>query len=254
MKKLLLISIWLIPLLANSQDLIILRNGTNLKCKITRTDSVSIFFSFQRNNQEVASFIGKNEVRSYSQFLPSDTLVKSDKGPLPSQEFVLDTTPYVRDDNRWNNLITYSGKYGIAASGWSLQYYGYTIHKDKRWIVPCVFEYEKLVMNENYVNDYYYQAARLNYMMAGISPFRRLNDYFYFNLGFRVAFGNERLTNRSGQMTNGFLFGAALSEGIYFIPKSNFGITCGLGFYEKAFYSKFYPQDLGFRWELGLKF
>lgn len=91
--------------------------------------------------------------------------------------------------------------------------------------------------------------------MAGLSPLRKLNDYFYANLGFQLLFGSEELIDgTSGGKSTNTVFGIAPHQGLVFIPKANFGITFGLGIYEKLLTSQVYQNDLGIKLEIGVKF
>lgn len=256
MKKLLLISLVLIPLLVNSQDLIILRNGQRINCKIDKIDSLNIFYNFLKGERNIASFIEKNEIRSYQLNYEAE----SAKNPsdlnqtIKNNSVIIDTSVYVKNINKWTNLITFSKKYGTHATGWSLQYYGYVSKNNQRWIIPCVIEFEKFAIKQDYFGQSNYQSAKMSYLMAGISPFRRLNDYFYINIGMQLVIGDEQLKDFYNQESNHTIFGIAPSQGIYLIPKSNFGITCGVGLYEKLLTSEVYQNDIGFKFEIGIKF
>jgi len=48
-----------------SQDIIRLKSGDILKCKITKTDSVNIYFELEKNHKQVNTFIGQEKVLSY---------------------------------------------------------------------------------------------------------------------------------------------------------------------------------------------
>lgn len=256
-RKLILLFILFMPLLAISQDLIIFRNGEKLNCKITKTDSLSIYYNIRKNDRIIDSFVEKNEIRSYqiNNNDNSDSIKVYSLGSKSNNKIVvLDTTVYVKSFNKWINLITYSQKYGIHATGWSVQYYGYILKNDSKWIIPVLFGVEGFSINPDYFNQFNYQSARINYYLAGLSPFRKLNDYFYANIGFQLLFGTEELIDfHNGESTNS-VFGIAPFQGIMFIPKSNFGITVGLGVYEKLLTSRFYQNDIGIKLEIGIKF
>jgi hypothetical protein len=256
MKKLLLLILVLTPFLSKSQDLIVFRNGDKVNCKITKVDSLNIYYNFQKGERSISSYVAKNEIRSYQLFNKQDSLSSHNDSikTIQNSPVIIDTSVYVKHSFKWINMITYSQKYGIHANGWALQYYGYVLKKDSKWIFPCVFGLESFTINTNYFSQFNYQSANISYWMAGISPFRKLNDYFYINLGLQLLVGSEQLKDFNNNESDNVIFGIAPSQGIYFIPKSKFGITLGLGLYEKLLTSEVYQNDLGFRFELGIKF
>ena len=89
--------------------------------------------------------------------------------------------------------------------------------------------------------------------MPGICALRKLNDYCWFNLALQIPVGSEVLIDFYGKKTDNIFFGIEPSQGLYFIPKS-FGITFGIGLYEKFLTSEVYKSDFGFKAELGVKF
>jgi hypothetical protein len=254
-RKLILLTIVFMPLLAISQDLIILRNGEKINCKITKTDSLSVYYNIQKKNRMIDSFVEKNEIRSYQiNDIANTDSTRVQALSSKNKTVILDTTVYVKSFNKWINLITYSQKYGIHASGWSMQYCGYILKNDSKWIIPVTVGIEDFQINQDYFNQFNYQAARMNYYMAGISPIRKLNDYFYVNVGFQLIFGTEQVVDGNYGESMNSVFGIAPFQGIMFISKSNFGICVGLGIYEKLLTSMFYQNDIGVKLEIGVKF
>ncbi|RKY47374.1 MAG: hypothetical protein DRP88_04610 [Candidatus Neomarinimicrobiota bacterium] len=155
---------------------------------------------------------------------------------------------------QWNSLLTFNKTFGINATGWGLSYYRYTKTGMSNWIIPWVVSIENFTINTDYFSQFEYQEAKLNYWMPGISAFKKLNDNFYANLTFLIPIGNETLTDFNGKETENFLIGLAPTQGIYFIPKSNSGITFGIGIYECLLTSEVYKSDFGFKAEIGIKF
>ncbi len=256
MKKLILLILVLFPIFANSQDLIILRNGERIDCTITKIDSLNIFYNFLKDGRNISSFTEKNEIRSYQLHSDADSATNpSDLNMnLKNNPVIVDTSVYIKNINRWNNLITFSKMFGTRATGWSLQYYGYVSKNNQRWFIPCVFEFERFAIKQDYFEQFNYQSARISYWMAGISPFIRLKDYFYINTGIQLVMGDEQLMDLNNQESNRTIFGITSSQGVYFISKSNFGIICGVGLYEKLLSSEVFQNDIGFKLEIGIKF
>ena len=243
-------------LLVHSQDLIILRTGDSLKCKITKVDSLSVFYAIRKNDRKIDSFIEKNEIRSYqiNGIADSKTDDQAARSNRNNQLVVLDTTAYVKKVTKWINLITYTQKYGVHAYGWEIQGYGYLLKNDSKWILPITYGIEVLKINFDYFIQSGYQSVRMNYYMVGISPLRKLNDYFYAKIGLQLMLGSESLENYNGSGSTNEIFGLAPSQGLMFIPKSKIGICIGVGIHEKLLSSAFYQNDIGINLEIGLKF
>lgn len=255
-KKCILLYVLFIAMSASSQDLITFKNGDTLNCKITRTDSLSVYYRFTKNNKAIDSYLGKSELRSY-QLGNNDGVFHDSVSTtnIKSQHtVVLDSTVYVKKVTKWVNLVTYMQRYGVNANGWSLQYYGYILKSDSKWILPCTFGIEEFTMKQGYFDNLNYQTARINYYMIGISPLRRLNDNFYIKVGCQLLIGCEQLVDFDNATKNNSIVGIAPFQGLVYVPKSNFGLVIGLGFNEKLLSSKVYKSDFGLALELGLKF
>lgn len=256
MKKFVLITLFFASILVKAQDLIVFRNGDTVSCKIMKVDSLNLYYNFQRGNRAITSFVDKKEIRSYRLNSQTDSIRKQDDAikPARSNEVIIDSSAYIKPSRKWINLITYSQKYGVHATGWVLQYYGYVLQNDSKWIIPCSIGLEGLNLNSEYFSKYDYRSVNMNYYLVGISPFRKLNNCFYLNLGLQLIGGTEQLTDYDGSQHVNSIFGVAPMQGLYYIPKSDFGLTIGLGIYEKLLTSEVYKNDLGIKLEIGVKF
>jgi hypothetical protein len=255
MRFLILTLLSLITLTSYSQDLIILRNGEQIDCKITKVDSTIIHYDFFKGERKLSSYVAKNDIRSYN-IKATDTIPESDSDILliPDNTVIIDTTEFIKETNKWINLITYSQRYGLHADGWSVQYYGYNLRNTSKWTIPILFAIEGFTIHTDYFSQFDYQSVNMSYFMAGISPFYKLNDNFFLNLGANIIFGEETLTDFYATESSNTFFGFSPSQGIYFIPKSKVGITLGLSVYEKILSSEVYKNDLGVKLEIGIKF
>ena len=81
---LVIIVLTLFPILAKSQDRILLKDGREIICHITSVDSININFTMLRNNRTIETMIKVSDVRfvSLSQELP----VTSEKNQIPVKE------------------------------------------------------------------------------------------------------------------------------------------------------------------------
>lgn len=228
-----------------AQDFIKLRNGQEINCKITRQDSTVIFYEFTKGDRTLSSFVSRSDIREYrfsaEQPVADSSSVKTLKSPLT---VVVDTTAFVRETNKWLSMITFSRIYGITSNGWSVQYQGYNIIGSTRWSIPIVFGVESFMVYPDYMST----NSTLTYMKAGISPIYRITDRIHLNLGCNILYGN------TGDDGEDIFFGFNPSEGIYYVPKSKFGIVVGLGLYQKLLSTTLYTGDVGVKLEIGIKF
>jgi len=150
-------------------------------------------------------------------------------------------------------LLTYSNKQGINATGFAISFYKY-LNKDRNgWIIPIILSVDIIKIKPDYFKQFDFQSAKLSYYLPGICAFKKLDNYFWFNLGLQMPIGSEILTHYNGNKTSNFILGLAPMQGFYFIPKST-GITFGIGLYEKILISEVYKSDLGLKVEIGTKF
>lgn len=225
-----------------AQDFIKLRNGQEINCKITRQDSTVIFYEFTKGDRTLSSFVSRSDVREYkiyAEYSVADSIsVNTLKTP---HTVVVDTTAFVRETNKWLSMITFSRMFGITSNGWSVQYQGYNIVGSTRWSIPIVFGVESFLVYPEYIST----NSTLTYMKAGISPIYRITDKIHLNLGCNILYGNTG---------DDVFFGFNPSEGIYYVPKSKFGIVVGLGLYQKLLSTTLYTGDVGVKLEIGIKF
>lgn len=255
MRLLILTLLSLISMTIYPQDLIILRNGEQIDCKITKVDSAIVHYDFYKGERKLSSFANKDNIRSYKinskEGIPENSI---DVHQIPDNTVIMDTTKYVKENNKWINLITYSQRYGLHADGLSVQYYRYNLRNTSKWAIPILFGFERFTIHTDYFSQFDYQSVNMSYSLAGISPFYKLNDNFFLKIGANIIFGEEELTDLYGMINSNTFFGFSPSQGIYFIPKSKVGITLGLSVYEKLLSSEVYKNDVGIKLEIGLKF
>ncbi|WP_010662287.1 hypothetical protein [Marinilabilia salmonicolor] len=240
-----------------AQDQITKRDGEQINCNITKVDEQVIYYDFHRDDRKFSSFIPLTEVRSYqrgSEGNVADSLDSNIDVEGKVNEVLVDTTDYVEEVDEWINLAVYSQRIGANATGWGVDYYGYNLTSRSRWVLPLVVGIEGFDIRPDYFNKSGYYMAEMSYMTFGISPLYHLGDKFYLNLGVRLIYGEEELTDFSGDVSSNIFFGLNPSQGIVFIPESKFGVTLGIGIYEKVLSSNVYNNDVGVTFQLGIKF
>ena len=142
----------------------------------------------------------------------------------------------------------------MHAKGWSVQYYAYALKNTSKWVIPIVVGIERFEISTDYFSQFDYQSVNMSYFLAGISPFYKINDNLFLNLGVNIMLGEEELIDFSGKETSHTFFGFSPTQGISFIPKSKVGLTFGISVYEKLLSSEVYKSDIGLKLELGIKF
>ena len=66
MRKIILFLLLLISVISFAQDVIKLRNGESINCKITNVDSTIVYYDFYRAERKMSSFVAINDISSYS--------------------------------------------------------------------------------------------------------------------------------------------------------------------------------------------
>jgi hypothetical protein len=255
MRKFLMYLLMIVPLYANSQDVIVLRNGTRVDCKITRIENNTLYYDFFKGDRKLSTYIAISDVRSYT-IHEEEPAGENVQGALMMQNNVvhIDTTRYVKVRSQWINLVTFSPKFGINSLGASLQYTGYNVRSDSRWSIPILFGFERFSISQDYFERTGYQQASMSYMTAGLKPFYKINDNFFLNFGILFVMGEENLMGNYAREENNTFFGITPSQGIYFIPSAKSGITLGFSLFQKAISSNVYKSDFGLSLEIGVKF
>lgn len=174
---------------------------------------------------------------------------------IATTEQIDSTIIEARKSIKIRSIVTFSKTLGINASGWGLNYHGY-VNKDEqnKWLIPYTISIENATINTDLFNGTDYQSFELGYFVFGLTGLKKINDILYFQLQGRIPVGNERLTDFSQNEKSNFIIGFGASQGIMLIPKSKFGIVLSAGFYETLLTSELYKNDIGFKFELGLKF
>lgn len=254
MRTILLIIVLLASYVAHSQDVISLRDGRHIDCKITVVDSTHIYYDFVNGDRVISSYMEKNRVISYQTSLSDKEKIGSGENEPQQKVVVLGNSDYVEETFQWNNLITYSQRYGLRAKGWSIQYYGYGIKSTSNWSIPMIVGFEIFDIYPGYFSQLDYESMNLGYAKVGISPFYKLHESILINLDLQALFGQEYLTNLHGQESSSLVFGIAPSQGIYFVSKTKYGLVAGMSVYERLLSSEVYKSDIGIRLEIGIKF
>lgn len=249
-----LIVLFNLPFLLKAQDIITLRNGEKIECKITKVDSTAVFYDFFKGDRKLSSFTALTDVQKYQLSKQEAGSAKDTLQGYAAETVVVDTSKYVKETQKWVNLLTYSQRFGVHAKGWSVQYYGYNFRNTAKWFIPVVFGFESFDIDPGYFAESGYNYANISYLNAGISPFYKMNDFLFLNLGVQLIVGEEELQDSGGKESNRSLFGISPSQGFYFIPESKAGLALGISVYEKLMSSKVYKNDIGVKLELGIKF
>src|SRR5208337_1891792 len=101
------------------------------------------------------------------------------------------------------------------ANGGSLFYYGFNTIDIGKWDYAALIGIEWFDIHSDYFRQFNYQSASMVYWLPGMCFFKRLDNYFYLNLGLQVPLGTEQLTDHSGNQSSNFVVGISPYEGLF---------------------------------------
>ncbi len=181
----------------------------------------------------------------------SDTYVNRQTLANPSEFEKLSITK--RDPLlKWTNIISYKRIRGKHTEGWGISYIGFS--ENKKLILPFIYSFDKYRIKPGSLKNSNYESANYFTPSFGIEFYYKLFPRVYTNISLQVPVGIERLRDNNGKKSNNFIIGIASSQGLLFIPKSDFGLVFGAGIYQKAQTSKIYKTDFGVEFTVGIKF
>ncbi len=154
------------------------------------------------------------------------------------------------------NLLAVGHFRSRKVTGWSADYFHLRepIPEGKGWFIPYQFRFERFRIEEADFLAIEYIEARLNYGFVGVSPFRRIIGNLYLGLSFKLIVGGESLTDTFDRDSFNLLLGVASSQGLYWIPRKDYGLVLSVGLYERLLSSQVYRRDIGLQLSAGLKF
>ena len=156
----------------------------------------------------------------------------------------------------WKKLVLLSKFYGINSEAVKVHAYSNNNRKipAREWIFPWAIGLEQSEIKKKVFSETNYKSYSSMYFSIGRNGFKHFRNNIFFNGMLSIGLGNEKLTSFSNEKTNQFLFGLEASQGLLFIPKSQFGLVLGLGVFEKVFTSKIYSFDAGIQITAGIAF
>ena len=240
MRKYFSLLVFFITVTAYSQDIIVLKDGTRISCKIVKRDSAGVFYNFVQGGEVIPAFRQAGDIQECR--FNGDSVSKRKSGAAGIQ----DTSGNVR---KLYVIWTGARKYGVNTTGWSIQWYVYKADNFQKWIVPFFLEIDKLEIRQHYLEGSDYQWVEAKYLTMGVSPFRKLSDSFHFNVGLHTVMGWE---TSSKTTENNIIIGLGSTQGIYYIAKSHAGLTFGIALYEKVLTSEYLRNDFGIKLEFGV--
>lgn len=122
------------------------------------------------------------------------------------------------------------------------------------WKVPFMLGIERFTLKASYVSQNEWQPLDIRYRLPGLAVFRRIKGPFFGGMVFTVPLGSERAMNvLTGQQVDRDFAGVIPALGLYHLPE-NKGVVLGLRLNRLFLNTLSYRNDLGLRFELGLKF
>ena len=99
-----------------------------------------------------------------------------------------------------------------------------------------------------------YQSVTKTQGTLGLSGYKPIASQWLLNIEVDAILGNEILVDLFNRRDERFVFGIGSSQGIIFIPSSQWGIVLQAGIYQDIVNSKLYTFDVGMHFGAGLKF
>jgi hypothetical protein len=156
---------------------------------------------------------------------------------------------------KWNSLLTFTKNFGFNFPGWGLTHYGYINGNESEWMVPWVLSFENYqLISESSEESYFRKKGAFN-LGIGVAAFKKLNGKSHLNFTFLIPIeGRSSPELGRNKDFEDYLLGLYMTQGIFFVPESDFGITFGVGIFERFLRSDHYRNDVGFKIEIGIKF
>jgi len=120
--------------------------------------------------------------------------------------------------------------------------------------VPYSLSIENSTINPDLFKNTNYQSLSMGYFIVGITGLRKITDIIYFQLQGKLPIGNETLIDFYQNKKTNFIIGLNSTQGFVLIPSVKYGLTLSAGIYETFLTSEIYKNDIGFKFEAGIKF
>lgn len=173
-------------------------------------------------------------------------------------------TETTKKEPQFISLLTVQGLIGKNIRGLGANYTGFSYKPTGRFFTGFSLGYE----SANFATTDKNLNIRISSGQLGLRFMGKLSQQFYVNIGIMGLFGKEKIERTIKLPSGGFapspapftqiekntVLGFAPSQGIFFVPKENAGITIGLSFYQRLFNSEYYSYDIGGMLSIGLKF
>ena len=156
--------------------------------------------------------------------------------------------------HNWNNIISVSKMEGTHTSGLQFSYLKNTNYWWNDWLIPLSFGFQTKEIQEDTFLESPYQSVTKTQGTLGLSGYKPITTQWLLNIEVDAILGNEILVDLFNQRDERFVFGFGSSQGIIFVPSSQWGIVLQAGIYQDIVNSKLYTFDVGVHFGAGLKF
>ena len=154
----------------------------------------------------------------------------------------------------WNNIISVSKMEGTHTSGLQFSYLKNTNYWWNDWLIPLSFSFQtKEIQEETFLESPYLSVTKTQGTL-GFSGYKPLAPQWLLNVEVGVILGNEILVDLFNRRDERFVFGLGSSQGVMFVPSSQWGIVLQAGIYEDIVNSKLYTFDVGVHIGAGFRF
>jgi hypothetical protein len=111
----------------------------------------------------------------------------------------------------------------------------------------------KGIQEETFLESPYLSVTKIQGTL-GFSGYKPIAPQWLLNVEVGVILGNEILVDLFNRRDERFVFGLGSSQGVMFVPSSQWGIVLQAGIYEDIVNSKLYTFDVGVHFGAGLRF
>lgn len=154
----------------------------------------------------------------------------------------------------WNNIISVSKMEGTHTSGLQFSYLKNTDFWWNDWLIPLSFSFQtKEIQEETFLESPYLSVTKTQGTL-GFSGYKPIAPQWLLKVEVGVILGSEILVDLFNQRDERFVFGLGSSQGVMFVPSSQWGVVLQAGLYEDIVNSKLYTFDVGVHFGAGLQF
>lgn len=206
-------------------------------------------------------FLEANPVIEEASIEGQDQLSQKNIVDSTASSYVIDTTSeklkagYVKKEvkapPRIHHLVSFEKFEGVTAYGLRFRYNVFSREWDSlNWVGMFSMDVEATALNEDFDENSLINYVDYGYFAFGLAALKPLNNFFFLELGAKLALGKENIHLKSFyNAKSNTLFGIQLQQRIHFLLGKGFGLVLSVGTYEN-----FYPTTVFLKSDFGISF